>query len=228
MTTAPHRPAPTPSDATPRSLTGVWQRRSLSIDGGPAHEVATVLWLQVGRHYLDIRATDRPGLLSGPGVFAGTTTWRAPSLTWHHHLDSAHVERGGSGPATDEIAADTAVLTLSGGTVVERGSFTQAGRTISYVEVWRRLAGPGDIAVATAHGSYATPGGAGRAVRIGDHRAAITVDPGRGAWAGVVERLTAGVWELVVQVGDHRLVPPLLAHRDEPHLPVDPHLAAAP
>ncbi|HWE65645.1 MAG TPA: hypothetical protein VG298_03285 [Acidimicrobiales bacterium] len=84
-------------------LQGAWRRDGRTIADGPAEEVADVLWLQVGRHFCDLRSP-RPRSSSGhlldqPQAFSGTVSVAGGDISFHHDLDSlprdpAHPDQG--------------------------------------------------------------------------------------------------------------------------------------
>jgi hypothetical protein len=74
-----------PPDVTPERLAGAWRRVSLAVGDGPASEPASVVWLQAGDRYADLRVTTDPD--GTPASFAGTTSWHDPFLHWAHELD---------------------------------------------------------------------------------------------------------------------------------------------
>jgi hypothetical protein len=84
-------------------LQGAWRRDGRTLVGGPWGEVTEVLWLQVGRHFCDLR-TPRPGkvpqsVLDQPQAFSGTVVVQGGDISFHHDLDSlsrhpAHPDEG--------------------------------------------------------------------------------------------------------------------------------------
>jgi hypothetical protein len=71
---------------------GAWRRDVRRFGDGPAEEVSDVLWLQVGRHFCDLR-TALPGrkvteTLDLPQAFAGIVEVSAGAITFQHDLDS--------------------------------------------------------------------------------------------------------------------------------------------
>lgn len=163
--------------AIPERFRGAWQRVSLSLDGGPPAEPAVVIWLQADEAFADLRLPRNVrDTAHAPACFAGITTWDAPQLRWHHHLD---LDRDGEPVPEDEEAeagatGDVGLVSWEGGDLVERGTFVIGGRPVPYVEVWRRL--PRCEAPIVA---LASDDGWGRLVRAGDH--AITVVDERAA-----------------------------------------------
>jgi hypothetical protein len=149
--------------AIPERFRGAWQRVALSLDGASPGEPAVVVWVQADEVFADLRVPrDVRDSGHAPACFAGVTTWEPPHLCWDHHLDLE--AEPGHGPATGDVG----LVSWEGGDLVERGTFVIGGRTVPYVEVWRRL--PGCEAPIVA---LASDDGWGRLVRAGDH--AITV-----------------------------------------------------
>jgi hypothetical protein len=71
---------------------GAWRRDVRRLGDGPAEEVSDVLWLQVGRHFCDLR-TALPGrtvteMLDLSQAFAGTVDISAGAISFRHDLDS--------------------------------------------------------------------------------------------------------------------------------------------
>lgn len=169
---------------TPDRFTGTWRRTSISIDGALPSEPAEVVWIQVGDVYADLRVPHHPG--EPVGSFAGTTSWEAPSLRWSHELD---LVTGG----TDDVGA----ITGEGDDLVESGTFELDGRTVPYLERWRRQpTGAGEVL------ALRRSDGHGILVRSDDH--AITVCDDRhsgGAHLACYRTCTAGTWSAVLVLG---------------------------
>lgn len=71
---------------------GAWRRDGRRLGDGPADEVSDVLWLQVGRHFCDLR-TALPGrkvteTLDLPQAFAGAVEVSVGAITFQHDLDT--------------------------------------------------------------------------------------------------------------------------------------------
>jgi putative spermidine/putrescine transport system substrate-binding protein len=140
---------------TPADLTGAWRRASIAIGGGPPSEPASVVWLQVGEVYADLRVPlDTAGAQAS---FAGWTTWEAPTLRWIHDLDLD--PSGGD---------DVGTLDRAGDELVERGTSAGPDGPVPYTEVWRRLPGSGPPHVARRRED-----GLGLLVRTGAHALAV-------------------------------------------------------
>lgn len=143
----------------PPRLVGVWQRRSISLDGGPPAETADVIWVQTGGPFADLRIDRATG--APVACFAGTTRWEAPSLIWHHEIDLAPVGR-----------ADVGAISCRDGDLVETGEMEIDGAVVAYVEVWGRLPlGDGVVVVESERTET------GMRVRVGAHQ--IVVDDRR-------------------------------------------------
>jgi hypothetical protein len=73
-------------------LQGAWRRNGRIIGEGSWHEVSEVLWLQVGRHFCDLR-TPHPGtasthMLDQTQAFSGTVAVGGGNISFHHDIDS--------------------------------------------------------------------------------------------------------------------------------------------
>ena len=177
---------------TPDVFSGLWRRRSVAIGDGEPHEPASVHWIQWGDRFLDVRqpVDDGAPLLSGPGVFGGTTTWREPALTWRHELDSQ-----------PGAAADEGVVSWDRELLVERGSADIDGEAVPYEEVWERVTVP-----MPAAGRAWSPWRGALAVEVDGHRMAAVVDPD-GSWFGALSRREPdGRWDLGPCVGERALL----------------------
>lgn len=197
--TGPPPTGPAAAAPTPAEFTGVWRRRSLSIDGAPPHEPADVWWLQVGDHFADLRQPHSPAsapLLSGPGAFAGHTTWDDPVLTWHHRLDSACLTPGTPPPQ------DQGRLERQGDLVVETGTADLGRGPVTYVEVWERLPSPPDHEPA----AFAA-GDTWCRIEVDGHRLSLIVDPATARWAAALHCRGPTGWSPRTTLGH----PPLLA-----------------
>jgi hypothetical protein len=64
---------------------GVWQRESISINGGAPFEDSHVYWLKAGEKFADIRWPKSEG---GPAsAFAGRAIWKSPAMHFLHEID---------------------------------------------------------------------------------------------------------------------------------------------
>ena len=172
----------------PAAFQGAWQRVSIAVDGGEAHEPATVVWVQTEEAYADLRIpTD--GDDGQPMSFAGTTSWDEPHLTWHHEIDLADEPD----PTED---GDVGEVTWDGDDLVERGTFTDGdGLQHTYVEVWRRLPGSDGPRRTARLGSH------GITVQAGDHTLTVVDErPDGGAYRASYRRLDAGTWITVLEL----------------------------
>jgi len=178
---------------TPDAFSGLWRRRSVALGDGAPDERASVHWIQWGDRFVDLRVPTgggEEGPLSDLGVFAGTTTWAEPVLTWHHELDSR-----------DGGAADEGVVSWCDGDLIERGEALNDGQPVPYVEVWERCTPP-----MPADGRAWVPWPGGLAVEVDGHRMAALVHAG-GRWAGAVSRRRAdGRWVLEDHAGEPSLL----------------------
>lgn len=155
----------------PDRFRGVWQRVSLSVDGGPWCEPAQVIWVQTGSVFGDIRQPFAGRSDEHPTMsFAGTVSWDEPRLRWHHQLD-LYSDPG----APDDDNDDTAVVSWHGADLVCSGTFDRVDRVVPYVEVWRRLSGSGGSRL-----SLVRADGRGVLVQVGDHAITIVDDRPRG------------------------------------------------
>jgi hypothetical protein len=84
-------------------LQGAWRRDGRTLSGGPMEEVAEVLWLQVGRHFCDLRTplpqTAPSHMLDQAQAFSGSVRVEGGDISFHHDLDSlprdpAHPDQG--------------------------------------------------------------------------------------------------------------------------------------
>jgi hypothetical protein len=153
---------------------GAWRRDVRRFGDGPAEEVSDVLWLQVGRHFCDLR-TALPGrkvteTLDLPQAFAGVVDVSAGAITFHHDLDSL---------ARDPAHPDVSTVHRVGEVVYERGpGFEERwvltslpGDPVAGAELWfggavlARIVRVGGVALAVWGGRI--PGGAQYAARHG-------------------------------------------------------------
>ena len=147
----------------PERFRGVWQRVSLSVDGGPWCEPAQVIWVQTGSVFGDIRLPHAGRDDEHPPMsFAGTLSWREPHLMWTHKLD-LYGEAG-----DDDDGTDVAEVSWHGAELVCTGHFQRATRSVPYMEVWRRLSGSAGHSVTLVRAD-----GLGVLAQVGDH--AITI-----------------------------------------------------
>jgi hypothetical protein len=84
-------------------LQGAWRRDGRTLGNDQPAEVADVLWLQVGRHFCDLRTLPAPAdsahVLDQPQAFSGTVRVSQGAISFHHDLDSlprdpAHPDEG--------------------------------------------------------------------------------------------------------------------------------------
>ena len=212
MTTAATPPATPP---VPERFRGAWKRVSLALDGAAPTEHADVVWLQTERAYADLRIPRYGyGDIVAPMSFAGTTTWADPYLRWSHDLDldagsgaGAGSDAGsGPGPGGSALDADVGRVRWHGDDLVETGELTEGGRTVSYTEVWRRVAGS-----ASGLESHWSADGTCVAVRTGDHALTIADDRAAGgAFRACYRTRHDGRWsvELALGAGATDLPPP--------------------
>ena len=115
-------------------------------------------WLQAPVAFADLRV---PHLADGDAdSFAGHTTWSAPSLTWHRHLD-----------LHEQSVADTGTITWDGDDMLESGVFGFAGQApVRYRERWRRLGEP------RGEGFVALSSATARLVCVGNYAVSIVDD----------------------------------------------------
>ena len=139
-------------------LQGAWRRNGRIIGEDPWREVSDVLWLQVGRHFCDLR-TPHPGttptqVLDQTQAFSGTVDLHQGAISFHHDIDSLPRDPGNP---------DEGTVHRSGDTMMERGP--------GFEERWIMASLPGDD---TAMAEY-RHGGAVRAriVRVGSVALAI-------------------------------------------------------
>ena len=145
----------------PDALTGGWRRRTLQLGDAEPGEGSTVIWLQAGEHFADLRVPHATPPADGHVVmsFAGTTSWcpgeagDSARLRWSHILDFE------AWPAEDGGA-----VWFEGGELIEQGVFDVDGESVPYTEVWTRLpSSTGNWLVMAALDR------GGLLVRVGDH-----------------------------------------------------------
>lgn len=147
----------------PAPFVGAWERRSIALDGGPATEPASVIWVQGRSAYADLRLPiDAAGEVA---CFAGHTTWDGTHLHWSHDLDL----NGGPAAATDIGAIGWHASDV----MVETGTFEIEGRDVPYVELWHRLRGSDGRVVETTEPGMTC-------VEVGLHSLCIVDDRMRG------------------------------------------------
>jgi hypothetical protein len=181
---------PVPMTA-PDLLHGAWTRRSVSIGGGPAFETQTVVWLQAGTRYADLRVPFHPE--ADERCFAGRSGWDGDRYRWTHRLDLEGTETA--------AGDDTGELTWEDGAVVERGMFPTADGVVPYEEAWVRLPeadGPWQ-ALEAPHACL---------VRVGRHSITV-VDrrAGGGGFAACYRVQRSGRWRIELAIGDATTLP---------------------
>ena len=174
----------------PDVVHGAWARRSASIEGGLHFETQTVIWLQAGSYYADLRVPFHPG--GDERCFTGRSFWDADQYRWTHDLDLE--PPAGVGDDVGELAwADDAL--------VERGLFPTADGPVAYEEIWTRL--PGDQGPAWARSDQGAC-----LVRVGNH--SITVVDARdrgGSFTACYRVLEEEAWRTVIAIGDAAVLP---------------------
>ena len=147
---------------TPERFTGTWRRTTISVDGAPPTEPAHVVWVQAGDHFADLRV---PRLRGGRAAsFAGGTSWHEPHLRWRHEID---LDAG--------QAEDVGAMSVDGDDLVEEGGTELEGRTVTYVERWRRQPRSDGEVLALRRDD-----GFGLLVQTGDHALSVCDDRGMG------------------------------------------------
>ncbi|HEY2428720.1 MAG TPA: hypothetical protein VGI06_07310 [Acidimicrobiales bacterium] len=167
-------------------LHGAWTRRWVALDGGLPFETQTVIWLQAGPCYADVRVPFHPA--GAERCFAGRSGWDGPQYRWTHHFD---LEPGS--PAADDIGS----LRWNGDVLREEGVFPTAEGGRSYVEAWVPLGADGPYAAAESP--------RGMFVRVGRHAIGVVGTAGR--LAAAYWREGDGGWGRELAIGDPRLVP---------------------
>lgn len=187
---------------TPVVYTGGWRRRWLQVGDSEASEPGTVVWLQAGDHYIDIRTCPEPTFLTGPGVFAGHTTFGDSRITWHHEIDCPAL------PSSAGPVQDVGHISWSGyDEFTERGVTDTGDGSIAYTELWERIR---DAQHEPAY-SMTPADGEGLAVRCGSHLVGVhRPDPATpDRWGAVHLRLSAQEWDVVLCLGDAAVYDPL-------------------
>jgi len=187
----------------PEPFTGGWLRRSIRLGDGAPGEGSTVVWLQAGEHFADLRVPYDAPAAEGHVVmsFAGTTAWQPGGgdtperLRWTHVLD-----------LQAWAAEDGAAVWFDGDDLIEEGVFDIDGESVPYTEVWGRLPGStGSSLVMT------TADERGMVVRVGDHCLTV-VDQraGGGCFDADYRVLDGGRWRSQLSFGEGaaRLPPP--------------------
>jgi hypothetical protein len=123
------RPGERPSELV--DLQGAWRREGRTLASDPPSEVADVLWLQVGRHFCDLRTprarTRSTHVLDQPQAFSGTVRLEGGAISFHHDLDSL---------ARDPAHPDEGTVHRKGDVMYERGE--------GFEETWVVASLPGD------------------------------------------------------------------------------------
>ena len=169
-------------------LEGAWHREGRSLSDGSPAEVADVLWLQVGRHFCDLRTphpqTDATTVvLDMPQAFSGTVEVAAGAISFHHDLDS--LRRDPAHPDAGTVHQKDGVMFERGPGFEERWVLTSCpGDPIGHAELRRgdsalvaRLLRVGPVALGVWGG--ASPGGAqyGEVRHWGIERSLGEIDP---------------------------------------------------
>jgi hypothetical protein len=173
------------------NLHGAWSRRWVTVGNGAAFETQSVIWLQAGPCYADLRVPFHPDAV--PRCFAGRSGWDGEEYRWTHELDL----EGAYSPAAD----DTGEMRVEGGAVIERGLFPTATGPLPYEEMWVGLPGGEGVwqAFSAPHACL---------VRVGGH--SITVVDLRGwgkGFAAAYWVLTANRWVSQLSLGDPTRLP---------------------
>lgn len=117
------------SSALKRSdFIGVWQRESISIEGGDPFEDLNVLWLHTGDYFADIRFPRPSETQAITTAFAGRAYWQSPRMRFEHEID-----------LTKEFAEDTGHMSFASGKLIEKGKVTVNEKVIKFEEVWTQL-----------------------------------------------------------------------------------------
>ncbi|HVU74222.1 MAG TPA: hypothetical protein VHE83_14750 [Mycobacteriales bacterium] len=171
-----------PDRPIPDELTGGWERVTIAIGDAEPHEDCLVWWLQAPSRHADLRI---PTADSGrPLCFAGTTSWKEPSLTW---TPAVTLE------PSDGV--DTGVISWDGDDLLEAGTFATDAGPVRYVERWRRLPGSDVPLLALERDD-------GRIVRAGPYALTLLDTRPGGAFLAVAWRLRGDRW-----VEEHRWPP---------------------
>jgi hypothetical protein len=119
-------------------LVGAWRRSGLLFDGARSVDFCDVVWLQTPEWFADVRLLiDTKAVLPTEGLparfakevcFAGIGIWEAPLMTWEHRFDTRPV-----------MPADANPLTGEDGVMAEKGTISDGGRDVPFVEEWLRM-----------------------------------------------------------------------------------------
>lgn len=178
---------------TPSCFTGTWMRESLTVDGQGPIEPGMVVWAQAGDHFSDIRRPRTESVLTGPGAFAGSTSFSSGRLIWNHVVDlppaANHIDRGD----------DAGWIEWQDDLMLETGTVDLGDGEVTYVEKWRRLPGCEDGPSCR----MSPESGLGVAVRTGQHVVALHLphptDPCR--WAATYLRRSRIGWSPLIRIG---------------------------
>lgn len=117
------------SSALKRSdFIGVWQRESISIEGGDPFEDSNVLWLHTGDYFADVRFPRPSETQAITMAFAGRAHWQSPRMRFEHEID-----------LTKEFTEDTGHMSFASGKLIEKGEVTVNEKVIKFEEVWTQL-----------------------------------------------------------------------------------------
>lgn len=188
---------------TPNEFSGGWHRRCVDIDGAGPVEASTVIWLQAGARFIDLRnpvaTSNGCGPLDGPGAFAGTTSFENSVLTQRHEFDVPQ-RRAGEVTNAHTPAIDTGRVEWVDGMLLEAGELESPDRTIRYIEQWCRL----DSAESPTYAIEPSTG-TGLGVRCGDHVAALHITDNPAIWAAVYLRQSRIGWMPSMRLGNPNL-----------------------
>jgi hypothetical protein len=138
---------------------GAWHREGRVVDGGAYDEPSEVWWLQVGRHFCDLRSvlpgSEPASVLDQAQSFSGTVRVAAGEISFHHDIDSLH---------RDPAHPDESTVHRLGNAMYERGP--------GFEERWMLSSLPGDE-TAVIECVASDQGVTARLVRIG--RSALAV-----------------------------------------------------
>ena len=125
-------------------FSGIWLRKSLSINNGDPFEDSIAYWLQLGSYFVDVRWPNSFRSKATSSAFAGTAQWSSPYMRFHHDVD-----------LTKEFLEDTGRMEWSDGFLVEHGEVCINGESIMFSETWQPVGSPSAIAtfLATARKS---------------------------------------------------------------------------
>jgi hypothetical protein len=113
------------TEYVPVTMRGLWERKSLSVNGEMVEDDSRVLWMQGSKAFVDLRV---PSSRSPVISFAGDTQVRDASIRFRHDIDLI--------PSIAEDAAE--FHWIDPDTLVETGKITTGGGDLSFTEVWRR------------------------------------------------------------------------------------------